>query len=296
MSKENTMTLIVTHKNCMDGLASAAMTEAYFKEYRSDSYEIYYAQYGDDFSSIIEHEAKNIIFTDFSLSRDDMVKVCNNFESVTVLDHHKTAEANLKGLSEQFSNYTEVFDMGRSGAMIVYDYFIKGTELEDKYDKQLIEYIQDRDLWQWKLHNSEEVNEGLRHVVEMNDIESFNNVCECLTTFNLANRGATLIEAKDKYVQQTIQDTKSIVLHGISFECVNSTIHISEVGNAICKRYNKPAAVYQISSDGTKVYWSLRSIDTLPDVSEVAKAYGGGGHRNACGFEIKLHQLYDILN
>lgn len=35
-----------------------------------------------------------------------------------------------------------------------------------------------------------------------------------------------------------------------------------------------------------KVQWSLRSEDGRVDVSEIAKSYGGGGHRNAAGFQI----------
>lgn len=51
--------------------------------------------------------------------------------------------------------------------------------------------------------------------------------------------------------------------------------------------------------DGARVaacYWdtpegrvfSLRSTDTGPDVSEIAKAYGGGGHAHAAGFRVPL--------
>ena len=289
------MTLIVAHKNCMDGLAAATMTAAYF-DLLKKAYVVYFINYGESTESLYISQASDIIFVDFSLSREEMISMCNIYNSVTVLDHHKTAKANLEGLTTQFPDiYSEIFDMERSGAMIVYDHFIKGTELEENYDKQLIEYIQDRDLWQWKLPNSEKVNEGLRHVVEMNNIKSFNDTCECLTPFNLANRGSTLIEAKEKYVKQVIQCTKSIVLQDTEFECINSTIHISEVGNAICNKYHKPAAVYQISSDGTKVWWSLRSLDSLLDASIIAKAMSGGGHRNACGFETTLEELCKIL-
>jgi len=42
-------------------------------------------------------------------------------------------------------------------------------------------------------------------------------------------------------------------------------------------------AAYFVRDDGKKVY-SLRSVGDF-DVSEVAKKYGGGGHRNAAGFQ-----------
>jgi nanoRNase/pAp phosphatase (c-di-AMP/oligoRNAs hydrolase) len=34
--------------------------------------------------------------------------------------------------------------------------------------------------------------------------------------------------------------------------------------------------------------WSLRSEDSRQDVSEVAKGFGGGGHRNAAGFRVPV--------
>ena len=39
----------------------------------------------------------------------------------------------------------------------------------------------------------------------------------------------------------------------------------------------------------------FRSTDELPDVSVVAKALGGGGHRNACGTGIKITELEKLL-
>jgi len=44
------------------------------------------------------------------------------------------------------------------------------------------------------------------------------------------------------------------------------------------------AACYWDTPDG-RVY-SLRSTDNGADVSEIAKQYGGGGHRNASGFRL----------
>jgi nanoRNase/pAp phosphatase (c-di-AMP/oligoRNAs hydrolase) len=34
------------------------------------------------------------------------------------------------------------------------------------------------------------------------------------------------------------------------------------------------------------IQYSLRSEDSREDVSEVAKQFGGGGHRNAAGYQI----------
>jgi nanoRNase/pAp phosphatase (c-di-AMP/oligoRNAs hydrolase) len=46
------------------------------------------------------------------------------------------------------------------------------------------------------------------------------------------------------------------------------------------------AACYWDTPNGR--VFSLRSTDDGPDVSEIAKRYGGGGHRNASGFQMPI--------
>ena len=40
--------------------------------------------------------------------------------------------------------------------------------------------------------------------------------------------------------------------------------------------------------------FSLRSTDDGMDVSEIAKQYGGGGHRNAAGFTVSLDRAREF--
>ena len=70
---------------------------------------------------------------------------------------------------------------------------------------------------------------------------------------------------------------------------------ISELGNAICKKFQKPVCLYKILSTGM-VSLSFRSMDNLTDMSKVAVALGGGGHRNAAACEVSSKILSNILN
>ena len=73
--------------------------------------------------------------------------------------------------------------------------------------------------------------------------------------------------------------------------CVNASENVSELGNLMCERY--PDAPFSMSycdrGDGMRSY-SLRSIGDF-DVSVVAKAFGGGGHKNAAGFALPKPQV-----
>lgn len=46
------------------------------------------------------------------------------------------------------------------------------------------------------------------------------------------------------------------------------------------------AACYWDTPNGR--VFSLRSTEDGPDVSEIAKSYGGGGHKNAAGFQMPI--------
>lgn len=91
-----------------------------------------------------------------------------------VLDHHKTALEMLGSGSSTNGNVTKVIDMDRSGATIAYDYFkekllsgdtssgIDGAVADFGRVRKLFEYIEDADLWRWRLPNSKAFSSGLK--------------------------------------------------------------------------------------------------------------------------------------
>ena len=88
--------------------------------------------------------------------------------------------------------------MNKSGAMLAWEY-ARGTAIE--VPKKIL-YVQDRDLWQWKLEHSKEVSAYLALKVEDNNIDSMANAYwkfqdekEQLITI-----GKTCIEMIDKQV------------------------------------------------------------------------------------------------
>jgi oligoribonuclease NrnB/cAMP/cGMP phosphodiesterase (DHH superfamily) len=69
---------------------------------------------------------------------------------------------------------------------------------------------------------------------------------------------------------------------------VNSTVLKSEIGNTLLYKfpYSNFSGIYSIDDITNSTHFSLRSLDDKTDVSEIAKIYGGGGHRNASGIKI----------
>ncbi len=60
----------------------------------------------------------------------------------------------------------------------------------------------------------------------------------------------------------------------------------SDLAHAMLKAHpDAPFAAVVVDAHGGRTY-SLRSEDSRQDVSEVARSFGGGGHRNASGFRV----------
>ena len=92
-----------------------------------------------------------------------------------------------------------------------------------------------------------------------------------------------------------------ITVGGIKMFVLNNGHLVSEVGNMLTQ-FGYPSVQYFVVhevKDGMakepELVLGFRSTDELPDVSVVAKALGGGGHRNACGTGIKITDLEKLL-
>lgn len=280
------MIYIIYHKDCMDGVSSASIAEnALSQESLVTLIPLQYSK-EDELFQLALTKQDICYFVDFSIKRDKMIQLSELVERIIVIDHHKTAQIELVDLPD---NVEVNFDMNESGATLTWQYFSTApTPL-------ILEYIKDRDLWLRNLPNSKEFNEALAFLVTPNDTLSFKQVLLKSEFSELVELGKILIEKQSRQVQSKLTKVADLSLNNIDFKVINVTENISELGNAICIEYNKPALMYFITQD-MKVVCSLRSADGLPDVSTVAVTFGGGGHRNACGFTLDLPTfLHDVL-
>ena len=264
----------------MDGLASAFIANAALNS-EETPVTLIPLQYSKEDELFKNNLTKQDIcyFVDFSLKRDKMIQLSELVERIIVIDHHKTAQAELVDLPD---NVEVNFDMNECGATLTYEYFY-GPPIPMN---PIFKYIKDRDLWKWGLPDSREINEALAFLIKPNDVESF--MTHAFIDINsLRELGSTLLKKKNQQVQSKLTKVTDLSLCNMDFKVINVTENISELGNEICIEYNKPALMYFITQD-MKVICSLRSTDNLPDVSTVATTFGGGGHRNACGFTVDL--------
>ena len=262
--------MVIYHGDCLDGFCSA------WQAWRAlgDEAEYVPAYYGECLPDVA---GKTVYVLDFSYKREAMQHLLTSCKKCVVLDHHKTAEEDLKDLAGPTSEHLVVFDMNRSGAGMARDYFHPGEE------SWLVDYTQDRDLWRFALPGSKLVNAYIGTLPQT--FEAYERASH-LTAADAERLGVGADAYKSMYVDKMVKHARSAWFDGRpGVPVVNAPyIGISEVVGALAEDAEF-AVGWFLRGDG-KIAVSLRSRGDF-DVSELARRYGGGGHKNAAGFTVQ---------
>ena len=269
------MGIVIYHNPCMDGF-TAAWVASKFNPKPTDQY--IPAKYGDPVPNV---ESQDVLIVDYSYPRDVMEEMYEKAKSLVVLDHHKSAEQNCKGL-----DFCQ-FDMNRSGAGMAWDFLFP-----DQPRPALVNYVEDRDLWRFSLPGSRAATAYISSFARTidnwdllaNDLENhFNYVVVpqggAILRFEEQKVREIATEARERFVPYKPNEGYNILSCNCPYQFA------SEVGEYLyTQNPERPfVATYFDRGDG-KQQWSLRSASSGLDVSEVAKEYGGGGHAHAAGF------------
>jgi hypothetical protein len=154
----------------------------------------------------------------------------------------------------------------------------------------LVKRIEDGDLWRFAFPDTKFVQAALRSYPQTFDVWSdlFERPIEELAAEGVAIR--RFIEAK---VRELLPNARVEPLAGDQGQprvrMINCPPFLaSEVAGELAERADVGWACAYYDTATHRVY-SLRSRgEDAPDVSEIAKARGGGGHRNAAGFQVPL--------
>lgn len=261
--------LCIYHGNCADGFTSAWVVKKFF-DLHGELCSFHPGVYQTEPPDVTDCD---VFLVDFSYKRPVLEAMREKARSIVILDHHKTAEADLRDLP----GVTTVFDMSRSGARITWDYFFEGKE-----PPKTLLHVEDRDLWRFALPKTREIQANIFSYPYDFD------VWETLMRADpeaLAVEGAAIERKHFKDVRELVEVvTRRMVIGGYNVPIANLPyIHVSDAAHALAK--GEPfAGCYWDTPKGRT--FGLRSTDDGIDVSEIAKQYGGGGHRNAAGFTV----------
>lgn len=260
------MTRVWYHAGCADGFGAAWALWAAL----GDGATYCPVRYGEDPP---EWRPGDVVWiVDFSYPRSVLERLAAEVD-LTVIDHHETAEQDLADLP--FAH----FDASRSGAVATWEHVHEGVPVPE-----LLLYVQDRDLWEWRLPGSRAVSYGLVHS------EWSFPVWSALDVQELRADGERMVRVVDAIVALTAALAVPCVLAGHHALAVNSSCLLSELGHALAA--NSESGIGAVwFYDGRSYRWELRSLKGGPNVGAIAKSLGGGGHRHAAGFRSDLMSI-----
>ena len=260
---------VIYHGGCYDGFTSAWLLWKAFGDI-----EFLPATYG---KMLPEPSGKNVLMVDFSYPRDRLEKLHARCDNFLVLDHHKTAEADLAGL-----DYA-VFDMARAGCQMTRDWLgeLLAPEHHMEHPAWLVDHVADRDLWKLEIPTTKFVH-AYYSAIEMT-FESWSEMA-ALELADVCRLGEAIRMSTDRYCEKVGAEAMDIWTPWGATSLVNVPyLNASELASWLLDNRSHSWSVAWFQRADGKFQYSLRGRGF--DVSEVAKQLGGGGHAGAAGFD-----------
>ena len=285
------------HFPCDDGFAAAwAVRKAW------STVELKGTNYGQPFPDV-DITGKNVLIADFSYKPDVLAGLASKAKSIVILDHHKTAEVDLKDINRIFGahwdnvqrcfdrvdgpgmNVIAEFDMNKSGAMLAWRFCFPSEP-----PPVLLRHIEDRDLWAMKLEGTRSISLLLRSFPY--DFAVWDDLMKKFDDPDLVFDALAEAHAIERFYDQKLAE----MLPTAEFKSIGKWNGVpvahapyafaSDLAHELLQAHkDAPFAAVVVDAYGGRTY-SLRSEDSRQDVSEVARMFGGGGHRNAAGFRM----------
>lgn len=302
--------VIIYHANCIDGSVGALC--AYYDFPKAYFHPATHNKEDDILDNVKD---KDVYFIDFCYKEDKTREICELAKSVVFLDHHQTSLPYIEKIVDEYSsNKLTLEDVGRtsmkeavsldkcksfcsmdkSGAMLAYEYFSAAKECY--INAEIVELVQDRDLWKWAYPKTEAVTSFLYTLPQFDPkIEQtwidWHLYCTEYSTEDLANLGLPLVKARQKNIEDGCKRAFKARMFDREIYIANATDCFSEIAGELALK-GEFGATFHINSQGKYVY-SLRVANGDLDISVLAETVGGGGHKKAagCTSELPLHQM-----
>lgn len=275
-------TYVLYHAHCWDGFCAAWIARSVLE----GEVEYVPVQYGQPPPEV--EPGSRLYILDFCYPREQLFRWWqpgpDAVEHMVVLDHHATSRDAIAGFDDEcmangFGVPEIVFNMDKSGGRLAMEHFKPFLDCD-----AIVDYVEDRDLWRWALPESKEVNACLRsYPLDFETWDRFGSMDRYDLRQFFAPGGEAILRRERQLIDDHKRHAREVLMAGHHVLVVNATVLFSEIAGELAE--GRPfGACYFDRGDG-KRQWSLRSGDGGVDVAAIAKARGGGGHRNAAGFE-----------
>lgn len=262
---------VLYHADCPDGFGAAWAAWKKFKNTAA------YSAVPPNNRELPAHAKQADLYTlDYSFPSDVIADIREHVNTLTVVDHHETNKGAI-GVAG-----SGLFDLEHSGAVLSWKFFHP-----DEPIPRLLRYVEDYDLWRFRLRNTREIAEALT-LYDMN-FKTWDKIVrdfEQKKEKKYVEEGKILLRLRDRRIGRLIGFGEKVTFEGHRAVMVNSPFYVSEIGHSIVKHGTPVALIW--SRREHKIVVSLRSDGKEVNVAKLAEKYGGGGHAAAAGFTFKV--------
>src|SRR3989344_4392565 len=173
---------------------------------------------------------KELYFLDYVPSEENLKRILKKSKAVVIIDHHISKEKLTKSVSGS------VYDISHSGAVLAWKYFHS-----DQPVPQICLYVEDGDLWNWKIPNSGKVLNYLDLKSEP-DFKTWDSMASDLENESkrkeYEEKGSVISNYVEKIVDIFIEDQAQLVnFEGYEVYAVNGPRYFrSEIGNKLYEK------------------------------------------------------------
>lgn len=312
----------IFHHNDLDGRAAGGLWYEYFDRYRDDV-EMYF-MHEVDYTMKLDteiHKGDVVVFVDYSFSSNDNIeylkKLLNNGYEVYWIDHHKTSHDLFNDLVEDpnldFINFNPFIDSCYCAAYLSYLYIMRNKlGKEPSLIPDVIRYVDSYDCWKFDMPDTKAFHYGM--LGRFYTAKGFfrNTIFNCNKSFNIFEYGEREIRCEDESIEDIIAYGKNIEKYdevssmkwrdacGFPVMIIDNANSGTYVGYAMnirgnsfvfgdkIKKYDFVMPFFYKNNNVWKYsLFSENGTDCEYLAKMFGKAYklGGGGHKNAAGFQ-----------
>ena len=274
---------VIYHANCPDGWTGAWLMHKYLNRNYKDV-NLYGASYGTEPPLV----SGDVFLVDFCYEPEYLRTLEERADTLTILDHHQTA---LEWVTEVWGDAVQttwdrsqvrvkdivVLDQDHSGAML--------AMLWTGERAAFVKYLQDRDLWKFKLPDTPAVFAALTSYEYT--LENWDTIA-AKSIESLVAEGRAVQRYREILITDTLKNAYQANVLGYEDIWVVACPHAigSDVAGELAKRDPGRFGAYYVDLPNNTRRWGLRSTDHGADVATIAALVGGGGHTHASGFEL----------
>lgn len=284
LTEKKSGTVVIYHGKCADGFAAALCA---WLVYGDSAQYVACTQFG--VLPDVKLDGKDVFILDFSFEPELLVQMEAQAKSITLLDHHVTAQRNLKGHCLSCAGKIH-FDLSRSGAMLAWEHFHAGNPAPD-----LIRFVQDGDLWQWKVSGSENFLAWLHTQPHDFHVWSQAMAMQGEELAAVIELGRVLRAQFLGLCQKMAESARPVTVCGQAGLMVNADhIFAGQLGSLLSQKSGSFALVWSVD-ETERLSFSLRSGKNF-NVEVMAAKFGGGGHAQAAGFRLPIARITDVTS